>query len=267
MSDLLKALGGASSALQIGGSALSLVGAAKAFVSSKNEPDITSGFLFDIPQTERIRLAAQITDHFTEDNEAIQDHVAFDPIKLTLTGMVGELLYEKSAIEKYATMLFMTMGSIGAISPNKSLSALRFLSEAARLKSAANSVMASMRDIGALFDAGKYGKNRQQESFSKLQKLFYSRQVVKIETPWINLPSMILESIELSQEEDSKDRSYVTCSFKEIRVIGTAIGYGVPITNRNEAAKQPVKVKGAAPKDESVLSAGTGIGEYATGGK
>ena len=50
-----------------------------------------SGFLFDVKGRDELTLASNITDHYVENNSAIQDHIALKPITIRLNGFVGEL--------------------------------------------------------------------------------------------------------------------------------------------------------------------------------
>ena len=59
----------------------------------ENEKDKNSqrGFLFNILGEEVVTLTADATDHYVEDNSAIQDHIALKPITITLHGYIGEV--------------------------------------------------------------------------------------------------------------------------------------------------------------------------------
>lgn len=57
---------------------------------------ITSGydskcFVFDIKKEYKYNLSSDITDHYVEDNVAIQDHIGLKPIILEVTGSIGEI--------------------------------------------------------------------------------------------------------------------------------------------------------------------------------
>ena len=51
------------------------------------------GFVFDIEGESIAQLHAEITDHYTEDNKAVQDHIARKPKSITLKGYQGEVTY------------------------------------------------------------------------------------------------------------------------------------------------------------------------------
>lgn len=63
----------------------------QAIVRPKNPPDGIAGFVFNIPQEEEINLRSEITDHFVEDNTAINDEIALKPEEFTLRGLVAEV--------------------------------------------------------------------------------------------------------------------------------------------------------------------------------
>lgn len=64
----------------------------KAIVRPDNPPPGIAGFLFDIVGDEMVMLTSEITDHYVEDNTAIQDHVALAPEQITVKGIVAELV-------------------------------------------------------------------------------------------------------------------------------------------------------------------------------
>ena len=51
------------------------------------------GFVFDVEGQSNIDLAADITDHFTESNITVQDHIAIRPKRIRLDTYVGELVF------------------------------------------------------------------------------------------------------------------------------------------------------------------------------
>jgi uncharacterized Fe-S center protein len=53
-----------------------------------------AGFVFDVITLDSIELSSDITDHYIEDNTAINDHIALKPEIIRVEGLVGELKYE-----------------------------------------------------------------------------------------------------------------------------------------------------------------------------
>ena len=49
-------------------------------------------FLFDCPLRTAVKISNRSTDHYTENNSIIQDHIVKNPIRITLTGLVAEVV-------------------------------------------------------------------------------------------------------------------------------------------------------------------------------
>lgn len=63
----------------------------QAIIRPNDPPPGIAGFLFDIRGEESAEVSSEITDHYVEDNTAIQDQVALKPEIITVRGMVAEL--------------------------------------------------------------------------------------------------------------------------------------------------------------------------------
>jgi hypothetical protein len=66
----------------------------QAIVRPLGSPNLTgvSGLVLDILEDEEVILDSDITDHYVEQNYAVQDHIALKPLRFTLRGLVGELV-------------------------------------------------------------------------------------------------------------------------------------------------------------------------------
>jgi len=51
-----------------------------------------NGFLFDIDDSDQVTFESDITDHYVEDNTAVQDHIALRPIQIMLKRFQGEVV-------------------------------------------------------------------------------------------------------------------------------------------------------------------------------
>ena len=220
----ISSITGVSNAFSIGGSALSLVGLSSALVTGSTPPGI-AGFLFDIPEDASLSLTAQITDHFTDSNASIQDHVAFDPVKITLTGKVGELVLKKTAVQAYVESVIGILSSIGALTPSQSAKAQAAIAEYNRLQSAALSVYNSFNSAYGVL-SGEPALNNQQSAFKTFQGYFNSRALLTVETPWQTFNNMIIESFTADQDGTTLNESTFTVSFKQLRFAYTVQNYG-----------------------------------------
>ena len=258
---LVGTLAQTSSVLQIGGSALSLVGATKALVSSSTPRGI-AGFLFDIPMGERVTLTSEITDHWTETNVSIQDHMAIAPAKIQISGIVAELVYTKDKVEKYVAEVLARLAPLGILSPVVSQSAQKYLSEYSRLSSALSSTLKQYNDLESVF-TGDPAKNNQQKVFEKFESYLNNRALLTVETPWKTYENMALESVTFEQDDSTKDQSTVTLVFKQINAVSTTAAIG-QLSGRYAAQISDTADKGTATGtkvDQSVASQLTGYGK------
>ena len=72
----------------------------KGAVVENDTLDTQIGVYFDIIQDNSISLQSQITDNYMENNTAIADHIANSPIKVSLRGVSGEVVYKPSITEE-----------------------------------------------------------------------------------------------------------------------------------------------------------------------
>lgn len=249
-------LAGANSKIQAGGTALSLITATQALLGFGNDgnlPDGISGFLFDIPQSEELSLNAQITDHFTQENYAIQDHIAISPAKITLTGEIGNLIVSQAKFLQFAQTLIDRLTPLGVLSPAQSQSTQQALTEINRLQSAAQSAITQYNNLSDAFSPNEAGTDPQQKAYFVLQGMFNSRQIVSVQTPWNTYQSMAIESLSFNQDAETKDKSTITVTCKEIRTVSANFRFG-KLEGRIEAQSAPVTEQGPVKGDNTTLT-------------
>jgi hypothetical protein len=202
----------------------------KAIVEPEKKEGI-EGWVFDIPQSEAVAHSKDITDHWTEDGRWVNDHAAFKPATITLSGVVGELVdyYKKN------TVLGKVAGRVGAISNRlTALGGTLGLLEADMTPSQRQEAHKVLRDIEnktRLADQlQKRGENimnfvnsvtqqsRQIDVYNKLYALYLSNELVSVNTPWGEFKNMAITEISFSSEEDSEHISNITISLKELRI-------------------------------------------------
>lgn len=256
---VLASIGAASQSISIAGSVISLAQATKTLVTGTKFPPGIQGFLFDIPETASVTHAAQITDHWIEDNSAIQDHIAIEPIKISLTGKIAELVYTKTQAQEYAEAVLNNLGPLNALSPELSLEAQRAISAAAQLKQAIDSVLNQAKTLTGLFAGVNVGLNKQQIAYKTFRDFFENRGLLTVETPWKTYDNMAIESFEATQDETTTTMSTFTVNFKQIRTVSATINTG-QLQGRAKQQKAPVVNKGQQ-QGNSVFTSLTGFGK------
>lgn len=183
-----------------------------------------NGFLFDIPREESIELRTDVTDHVTENNSFINDHVVNQPITVTLTGYQGELLFERPAgiaggVQQLQNRLETVEAYLGELTPGFVQASQQILNQTQRAVSIVNQTVQRVQNVIGLV-AGPEGQEetRQQRAYNELNGLRLARTPVTLQTPWAYFDSMIITSLSFSQRENSPDISEISVSLKEFRV-------------------------------------------------
>lgn len=76
-----------------------------------------AGFKFHIPEREQVDFENEITDHYIESGSAIQDHITQHPIRITLTGLVGDYFYSVNRIEDILARVTPTIALVQEFIP------------------------------------------------------------------------------------------------------------------------------------------------------
>lgn len=68
-------------------------------IEENSKPFQLIKYFFDIVNDDTVTYNAQITDNWIESNSAIQDHIALQPVTITMRGLCGELVYDAKQAE------------------------------------------------------------------------------------------------------------------------------------------------------------------------
>mgnify|MGYP007049376023 CR=1 FL=1 len=171
---------------------------------------------FNIIQEHSISLQSQITDHYIENNTAVQDQIAKSPLVVTLKGLVGEVVFEApksfydkadSFIEdKFGFSVADKLGPIASLYPPVSN-----LNQVARntVQYVEASVNRYKQIIGSAVDlfTGDQKETKLREVFRKLQVLRANDALLTIITPYTEndypLANMAIQSITLRQGNEN----------------------------------------------------------------
>ena len=182
----------------------------------------------DVVQDEEINLTANITDHYTEANVAIQDNIALPPVEVQTRGLVAELLLDPSAAEDVDA----PTGAPDEALPEIEEQGPEFTPQADQ-QQAQNQ---SSQDLFAAAVAGEDslaqyqqdlvsqqpGQTRQSNAFGYFVQLWKGRQLFTVETPWGFFANMALKGLTGRQGKDSRYQTEFSLTFKQIRFAGSA---------------------------------------------
>lgn len=183
------------------------------------------GFVFDVEGDSVVNLSTEITDHYLEDNSAVQDHIAIRPKRVILRRYVGELVYQPDQnLNSTVQSVVQKLTALSSFLPVLSKGAEQIFSLKAeditfnKLKDTISS-----KTINQLTDYWAFSKNllgqesRQQRAYTYLKALMEQRILVSLQTPFEFVNNMAIESIVAIQPEGSKYISDFTIVLKQIR--------------------------------------------------
>ena len=239
---ILNTVSAGASAIAVGGSILSLIPMGKALFMPKADalPKGIAGFVFDINLTESVTHSAQITDHYSEDNTYLQDHIAISPMIISLTGKVGELVWTKLPFTELLYAMVDRLTPLGVFKPSQSIQAQQAIYAYELANFALESARRSLNSLKDVFE-GNETKTKQQNAYNIIEGFFNNRALMTIETPWRTFEDMVIESFNVSQDETTADETTFMITCKQMRFVGIETSPGSLITTRYDNSQIETK--------------------------
>ncbi len=214
-----------------------------------------TSFLFHILSEESVTLSSDITDHYTEANSALQDHISLKPETVTVSGFIGELNdvapvgldLLKSAADK--------LTSLGPYLPVISSSAIIAYNNAAQIYAAAinakNSAVSVFSGVGLGSTTNTLVQTEQQKAFVQLKAYWETRTLFRVQTPWAIFDSMAIMSLKATQNEDTRMITDFEITFKKIRFTNQIVSTEKPKVVAGHAAASASAEKDLGDKQPS----------------
>lgn len=191
-------------------------------VRPKNARGI-GGFVFDYEGETAIRKQADITDHWLEDNTAVQDHVAQKPDRITMRGFVSELAQRRAgvlvALASIQNKLTEIPAYLGSYTPGAVQTISSALTQTRRTIAQINQSISRAKNVVGLFSNSAPAQTEQQKAYAELESLYQSRQVFIVETPFKIFDNMLIETLDFRQPETTKYQSDIIVTLKQIRMV------------------------------------------------
>ena len=200
------------------------------------------GFVFDISGTAQHTLESDITDHYVEDNTAIQDHWALKPESIVLKNYQGELVYANKSLPTTKNKVPVKLSVSSVIVPN-------ILPQTQQNQKAINIIQnnnnnanidTSQTDLASQFQGIKNstGATRQQKAYQFFKTIRANRTLITVVTPYGTFNNIAIANIVPFQDEDTEMMSTFTLTLKEMRFAGyQTVGFN-PNTYQGAAATQ-----------------------------
>lgn len=232
----------------------------KYIVKPKNAKGI-GGFVFDYEGETRFNLQAEITDHFTEDNTSIQDHIAIKPLRMMLRGFIGELILKApqgllGALNLLQNRLTTVPAYLGNYTPQMIGKVQNVITQATSVVNTIDQSISRVKNIVGLFDKSAPAVTKQEKAYLTLQSLYFTKQIMLVETPYGVFNNMVIESLIFIQPEETKNWSDISVTLKQMNFARTETVKSNKKLNRRMKQAQPVIDKGktqGTPATQSVL--------------
>jgi len=182
------------------------------------------GFIFDYENDTDIRLTSNITDHYVEDNTAIQDHIALAPVRITLRGFISELKQDNQTASGYSNFtqaITNKLATVPAYVGDFSTAALAkvqgVLNTAQSLANSVDYAVSRINNIAGFFSNASPAQTKQAQAYQKLESLRDKKVLFSVETPYKIYDNMAIEILSFIQPETSKMISDISITLKQIR--------------------------------------------------
>ncbi len=198
-----------------------------------------AGFKFHVPESEQLRLQSDITDHYTDANTVIQDHIARKPIRITLNGLHGEYFYSVNQIEDTLVKIVPTLKLVEQFLPKLRPETIRLktikenynnkIQAISKLKSKDNLPVTfndrfeagwnSLNgvDLFQLFQDLYKLKSAQTRAYLYFEALWKANQTFTVETSVKRFDNMVIEDLQ-PKRDNNADIMDFTIIFKQIGV-------------------------------------------------
>lgn len=206
-----------------------------------------AGYLFDIDLNQEVTGENDITDHFVEDNTAIQDHIAVRPRQFRLTGLVAEVVDNFSPhtalefAEKLGPKLLPNSDIAPSFTPGvqlaqraiqgdtadtlevvgSQLAGENFTQSANIFSALRDNIPSSFEEPGINFFDAANRQSKQKQAYQFFEALRQQKALISANTPYGFFDNLAITSVSFRQGRETLYRSEVTIQLKEMRFART----------------------------------------------
>lgn len=182
------------------------------------------GLLFQYEGEQSVQLQSDITDHYSEDNKALQNQIALRPVVYTTHGFIGELTNTPPAVLKSLKEASEKISVVSAYVPVISETAVIAYNTAfAAYQLAANisrNAVAAWNTISGN-EGTPLNQNKQQNMFQQFFGYWQNRTLFTVQTPWALFKNMAIQNLRAVQNEETNMISDFEITWKQMRFAET----------------------------------------------
>lgn len=204
-----------------------------------------AGFKFHIQEQERIEFDSQITTHYVEDNRPVQDHIAQNPVMITVKGLQGDFFYSVNPIEDTLALVTPTMSlvkqfipKINAFEQQQKVKKLKEANSKKDNKSFVSKYINNFNnvDLFTMFQDLYRLTSAQTRAYYFFKALYKSKALFSVETSWERYDNMVLKSMR-PLRDNSLDISDYTLTFQQINFVQSEV---LDLKNTAEKTRQQI---------------------------
>lgn len=222
-------------------------------------------FYFTIENENSITHESDITDHYLENNRAIQDHVALKPVIITTNAYVGEVTTKidgalgelNDFVEEKLTVVSQYLPKVTATAQQLLNTAKQAIETAKKAKDAAIGVYDKLK--GNKTD----DKTKQQIAYAELKTCWEERTLFLVRTPWDQFDNCIIQNLKVTQDGVTENISNFEVTFKQLR-FAEAFAKKTLRGGRNSTQASGMKNLGASTPTESATTWKDNVAKYAS---
>ena len=182
-----------------------------------------SGWVFDIPTGESLNSKVSVSKHYMENNSVINDHAINEPDEITLSGLIGELVFRKpQGIEGALNEATSRLGAVNAYLPPQAQGAAQkaalIASQAEYVANQAKALLKRAGNIVDFFKGEEATLTLQQKAYFELMALQKTHQLVWVLSPWNIHYNMLITQVTARQDETTNDYTDFSVTLQEVRM-------------------------------------------------
>lgn len=202
------------------------VGLQPQFAQGSQSKTQVPSLIFDIEEENTLVLTSDITDHWVEDNTAIQDQIALRPETYTVNGYIGELNDVVPPLLQPLKLVADKLLPLAAFTPVITSAALIAYNEALQAYQLAQLAKSSVISAyNSITGNSNSTQTKQQKMANLLVGYWNSRTLFTVQTPWAIFTDMAIQNLRIIQDGDTRMVSDFEITFKKMRFAKTVIKY------------------------------------------
>lgn len=175
--------------------------------------------IFDYEGENTIELKSDITDHYSEDNESLQDQIALAPEIIQTQGFIGELNDVVPDLLVPIKAVADRLLPLSAYTPAISESAIIAYNQA----KTAYDIAMLLKTVAVSAWGTSDNQNKQQKMYQQFQGYWKNRTLFTVQTPWAIYKNCAIENVRAVQDAETNVVTSFDVRFKVVRFAVTKV--------------------------------------------